>query len=131
MFEAIEMCLNNSSAINAGFKRIFGIEKYLIVKDKKGNIVCLFHDVDVAKALVEKYIEKQGLDGNLLEFQISTIRRKDVHYKKLIEYKIVSLDKKLVLYKDILEKSNTYNIKGFKGKIPKYGINKYETIKEK
>lgn len=131
MFEVIEMYLTNPSVIEAGFKRIFGIEKYLIVKDTEGNILCLFHDVDVAKAIVEKYLKKQGLDEKIVEFDTKTIRKKDEQYKKLMEYKIVLLNNKFVLYKDILKKSNEHNIKGFKGKLPKYGINKYETIKEK
>ncbi|QZY56136.1 hypothetical protein [Crassaminicella profunda] len=132
IFDVIGAFLNNPKEIEAGFKEVFGLNnKYLLVKDKEDNLICVSYEGDYCRALAEEYLKRQGLDKTLVKFETKSIKNKDEQLKEIIKYKIVALDKELVLYKDVEKKAEEYVIKGYTGKFPKYGTNDYTTVSKK
>ena len=129
--DVIGAYLNNPKAIEDGFNKIFNGEKYLLVKDKEDNLICVSYDVEEFRVLAEEYLKRQGLDKTLVKFETKSIKNKDEQLKEIIKYKIVVLDKELVLYKDVEKKAQEYIIKGYNGKFPKYGTVEYTTVSKK
>lgn len=123
----IDSYLMNHDAIEKGFKAIIGINEYLLVTDANGNFVCLSYDMDSCRTIIEEYLKRQNLDKTLMKFEVKSLKNKDEILKDIIKYKIVLLDGELVLYKDVEKKALEFNIKGFTGKFPKFGINRYTT----
>ncbi|MCY6485518.1 hypothetical protein OW763_14380 [Clostridium aestuarii] len=129
IFDAIGTFLQNPHAIEDGFKEVLGIKKYLLVKDKEDNLICVSYDLDVGRALVEKYLKQQGLDKTLVKFETKSIKNKDEQLKEIIKYKIVILDEEIAIYKDVEKKAQEYVVDGYDGNLPlKYEMNNYTTV---
>lgn len=127
IFDAIDALLNPNATNGLG--AILNRNKYVLVKDEKGELICLSHKIDMYKQLIEGYLKTKGFNKNLFKFEIKSLKREEL--ERIINYKIVLLDEELVLYKEVVEKAQNYSIKGYTGKTPKYGINKYKTIPQK
>lgn len=132
IFDVIGAFLQNPKSIEDGFKEVIGIKKYLLVKDKEDNLICVSYDGDICRQIVEKYLEAQGLDKTLVKFETKSIKKKDEQLKEIIKYKIVILDEKFAIYKDVEKKAKEYVIDGYNGKLPiKDELNKYITVSKK
>jgi|LGVE01.1.fsa_nt_gb hypothetical protein len=127
----IDKFLINGDSISKGFNRLRGNDKYLLVKDMKDNLICLFYDIDSSTVLVDKYLKIKKINKKSVKFETKVMKKSDEEFELLIKQKIVILDGRIVLYKDVERKANKFDIKGFNGKLPKYGINKYEVISKK
>lgn len=112
-----------------GMNHLFNMNKYMLVKDEKGNLICLQHNSDIDRQIIEAYLKRQGLDKTLLKFEMKSMKREEL--EQIIKYKIVMLDEELVLYKEVEEKAKKYVIDKYTGKFPKHGFNVYKTISEK
>ncbi len=128
---AIDMLLINHDLIAKGFKEILGIKEYLLVFDQDSNIICALYDMDSCRTVVEEYLKRQGLDRTLVKFEKKSIKNKAEELKEILQHKVVILDGELTLYKHVAEKAKDYDIQGYDGKMPKYGINKYTTMAKK
>ena len=127
----LDMFLINNDLIIKGFNEIRGIKKYKIVTDDKGKTICFSYDIPEVTAVIEKYLIDNGFDRTIVKFESKSLKNKSKKLEELIPYKIVLLDMKIVLYKDVVTKAEEYNIKGFSGSTPKFGLNKYETLEKK
>jgi len=122
----LDMFLNNHDLIGKGFNEIRGIRKYIVVTNEEGKTICFLYDIDGCRDVIEKYLKENDFDKTIVKFDTKSIKNKDEELEELMPYKLVLLDMKLVLYKDIELKAKEYEIKGYTGKRPKFGINKYE-----
>jgi hypothetical protein len=127
----MDKLLINGDSIAKGFNRLRGNDKYLLVRDMKDNLICLFYDIDSSNELVDKFLKIKKTNKKSVKFETKVMKKNDEEFKVLIKHKIVILDGRIVLYKDVEKKANKFTIKGFNGKLPRYGINKYEVISKK
>lgn len=128
----IDNFFTNHDLIIKGFNAIKGDVKYIVAKDRGGNILCLTYDIDTCNAIIEKYLKDHGISINDVKIMSMTINKRDKDVGNILDKKIVILDDELVLYDDVKKKSNKYEIEDFRqGSLPNYGINKYITTKLK
>lgn len=128
IFEIIDSFVINHDNISKGFGTITKGYKYLLAKDKDGEVICFVLDTDggQSRVLIQKYLENVGLKESFIKFENEHMKGSCERYKELYPKKLCVLDKELLLYKDVEERAKTQDIKKFTGKIPKHGFNVYK-----
>lgn len=127
IFDAIDGLLNPNATDGLG--AIWNKNKYVLVKNEEGKLICLSYNIEMYKLIIEEYLKLNGFNKDLLKFEVKSFKKEEL--KKIIDCKIVALDKKLVLYKEVKEKAEKYFIDGYTEEIPKFGLNMYKTISQK
>ncbi|PAT02240.1 hypothetical protein CI105_02540 [Candidatus Izimaplasma bacterium ZiA1] len=126
---AIENLLTNQDLILKGFNRILGRETVNVAYNDNNEMICFFYNFDNnSKKILELYLKKNNIKYKQIKNEVYK-RRSDI-YEVLVLNKIVLLDKKFCLYKDVIKLAQFENIKGYKNKVPKFGLNQYFRIKK-
>jgi len=126
---AFDTLMTNGDLISKGLNRILGKETVNSAYDNDDKMICFFYNFDLnSKKIIEYYLKKNDIPFK--EMKSEVYKRRSVNYQNLVQKKVVLLDKQFCLYKDVVKLSQFTDIKGYTGKIPKFGINQYFTIKK-
>lgn len=124
----LDLLLMNSNTIEKGIDHLLGRHHYLLAFDQQGNLLCTFYDMNTGRALMEHYLNNQDMDTDTVTFIKKPKAEDDADQSLINQYKLVILDDHLTLYKEVEELAKTEKIKGYTGKAPKYGINRYQRL---
>ena len=126
---AIDSLLTNGDLISKGFNRILGRENVNVAYNENNEMICFFYNFDVtSKKIIELYLKKNNI--SFKEIKSEVFKRSSDEYEVLVLDKIVLLDKKFCLYKDVVKLAQFEDIKGYKNKLPKFGLNQYFRVKK-